>query len=178
MHRPVGDVGALECNGGTRKPNGVASLGECVIPKAVRRFWNNYNELLGFLVQSTLHSMSGSDSSFYLVSDGRVGGTTSILMAAGLGISSRRLKRSGNNVISNDGASIARLVASGAGNLVASGAGNFTAGSSSLSIRSGQIMVNNGANLVAVHSFVFTNGYRLASVDGGLALPKTTLVIR
>lgn len=160
--------------GGTRKPNGVASVGECD-PKLYGGSWNNYNDLLGF-VQSTLHSMSVSASSFYLVSDGRVGGTSSILMVRSRVV--KAIQTISNNVISNDGASIARLVASGAGNLVASGAGNFTVGSSSLSIRSGQIMVNNGANLQAIPSFSFSNGYRLASVDGGLVLPKTTLVIR
>lgn len=35
-----------------------------------------------------------------------------------------------------------------------------------------------GANLQAIKAFSYSKGYRLASTDGGVMLPKTTLVIR
>src|ERR1051326_2588233 len=191
-------------NGGTTNPQGVADAGECD-PNLYGGWgsWSSYDQLYK-AVEPTIRSLHNNGYSFAIVSDGRVGGSTSVLLLQNGTVTSQQVIS--NSLLSSDSAGIARVVAQGGGNVVAQGGGNvltnnggtFNVGNSVLALRNGDVigLVNTNGSNITIHqgsnvvgtggssiwqlrSFSFSpfKGYGLQST-GGDRLPKATIQIR
>lgn len=189
-------IAIWDFNGGMSNPQGVADAGECD-PNLYGGVgsWNSYDQLYN-VVEPTIRYLHNSGRSFKILSDGRVGGTTSVLMLSNGFVTSQRVIS--NNLITSDGASIARVVSQGGGNVVSQGGGNVLSdgsdtlriGNSVLALRNGDvvgIVVKQGSNVIGTggasiqqlraFSFRPSGGYGLQST-GGDRLPKATIVIQ
>ncbi len=176
-------------NASTSQPQGVGNAGECD-PNLYGGSWSNYDQLYS-AVNPTYRYLHNNGYEFKILSDGRVGGTTSVVMLQNGKVTSQQLVS--NSLLGQDGAGIARVIAAGGGNVIAAGGGNLRVGSSVLATRNGDvvgIVIDNSSNIGRVVgtaggsiarlgslSFNPSRGYGLQSTGSG-RLPKATIVIQ
>jgi hypothetical protein len=182
-------VAIWRVNASTSNPQGVAGAGECD-PNLYGGRWSSFAELAS-IVDSTYRSLHNNGYSFKVLSDGRVGGTTSVVMLQNGSVKGQQTVS--NSMIGQDGAGIARVIAAGGGNLIGNAGGLYKVGNSSLSLRNGDvagIVIDNSSNIGRVVgtaggsiarlpsvSFNPSSGYGIQSTGQG-RLPKATIVIQ
>lgn len=198
-------IAIWDFNGGMSNPQGVADAGECD-PNLYGGSWSSYDQLYK-AVEPTIRYLRSTGRSFKVLSDGRVGGTTSVLMLSNGFVTSQQVIS--NNLITSDGASIARVVSQGGGNVMSNAGGNVLSdgshtlkiGNTVLALRNGDVIGttrlignnsstlignnsstligNNGSTVQPLKSFSFrpSGGYGLQST-GGDRLPRATIVIQ
>jgi hypothetical protein len=172
-------------NGGTSNPRGVANAGECD-PKMYGGSWSSYDELTK-LVNAARHD--SNYPSFYIASDGRVGGTTWVLMLRNGNVVAQQ--PISNDFISHNGSALAlaRIIAAGGGNIVAHDGGTLTVGNSKLATRNGDVLgividntsnivIDNTSNIRQLRSFSFSPAaaYSIKTNDPN-RLPRSRIVI-